>query len=174
MINAEKYDILDESEFNSEIREGKFVDFSIYEKEFIKNNFKEKYNGYYTVVNSESILVSNSPFKNSKYIKEIIYLSVGKTTNRTMLIGQLFDEWYLVYIHKYTQSGNNESQKFYKCDQLDSVIDLLNVETKKNKIFNKEEFDKKVLYKNKLNKVFSIIKSMNSKEFDKLYNKLVK
>lgn len=174
MISTEKYDILDESEFNSEIREGKFVDFSSYEKEFIKKNFKEKYNGYYTIVDSENFLLSNTPFKNSKYIKEIIYLSVGKTTNRTMLISQLFDEWYLVYIHKHTLSGNNESEKFYKCDQLDSVIGLLNVETKNNKIFNKEEFDKKVLYKNKLKRVFRVIKSMNSKEFDKLYNNLVK
>lgn len=174
---------LGRDQFIGEIDNGKFVDFE--EREI--NEIKEvltKYKGYFAIVPSTNPLFFDSLFSKKeieegyrKYelINQVIYCQIGSTTRRKFNIAKLDDDWYLVEMEKRTfgKEGNQISE-YYKCDQIEGIIDLISKETKTYKVFNKEEFDKKRERKKMNNRVFNVIRNMNSDEFNKIYNQLVK
>ncbi len=168
---------LSKEEFIEEVSKAdeynRFIKFDNSDRNMIKSHIT-KYKSYFTTVDftNDSALLFGSCFKGHKF-NELIYGRIGSTSIKEFKIAKLDDEWYLVEILSYSRDTIG-STKYYKCDQIDGILNLLQGKTKSHKIFNKEEFDKKRVYNSKVNTVIKRIKSMNWEEFDRLYNQIMK
>lgn len=169
---------LSKGEFNLELskadEDSKFINFDTSDISIIKSNIT-KYKSYFTMVSSSNALLLRSQFKGYN-IDEIIYCKIGTTSIKEFSIVKLDDEWYLIEVRSYNLVNGDvkDTTQFYKCDQIDGILDLLQGESKRHKIFNKEEFDRKSNYKRRINDVVKRIKSMKWEEFNKFYKQFMK
>lgn len=182
-----KYTTLSREEFIEEIKKGNFINFDSSDVNLIKSDMT-KYRGYFAKVSNDNPLFMRSllgkrerrrfglqdTFSNEKEIQELIYCKIGITSHKDFYIGKLDDDWFLIELSFRVRGKEGTKSEYYKCDQIDGILDLLKSKTKTHRVFNKEEFERKADYKNRVNKVIRRIKSMDFKEFDKLYKNLIK
>lgn len=171
---------IDKREFCGEIENSEFVNFDERERLNLKSTFSKFYNSYFTVTHSDNAIFWESLFSFkkrvntlghalNKSISGLIYTSGGKgAAHKIFYIGKLDDEWYLVeYI---TMTGGKKESSYYKCDQLDGFLSLLNSLTNKLK---KRDFDlekQKSDRNKKIQNIITKLKSMSWDEFVSFYD----
>lgn len=160
--------------FIQELFNGEFSKFDERDKSLIKN-MVSKYHFYYSIVGPENSLIrlSNSPMIRVRVthndieenpIKEIMYISLGKKSIKRVLISKLIDEWYLVEVMYYDK--DKEVRKYYKCDQLEPVIDLIFSITKKMRVVDHEGNKIKKEKDKKINQIVGKMKRMSLSDFE--------